>query len=485
MAPGIHRLKPREVATLGIGMHPDGAGLYLQVRAAKGGGFNRSWLYRYRVKGRGDRQMGLGPAHTVSLAEAREKARLARLDRLDGIDPIEARKLARDRAAGSGKDFKTVAEEWLAQRAQIWTPHWLKVTHSRLERFAYSKFSNRPIEHFDMAHDGHILVQQALEPLWRRKDPIGERKGASASTGKSLQENIEGVLALAIARRYISGDNAASLKGPLGDLLPPLKDVLVREHHAALPYKEVPAFVAQLRAFEDIRRRRKDFKEGEVSKATMCQRRYRERHYKPNRSTSIAEKAAIEFLILTAVRKKMSRMVRWEDILEGGIWICKRHKTNARGDRGKDYVVPLSRQAMAILDRMREFQETNGIKNEHVFLGRFSRPLGHNTLNGVLQRMLLGNSKAPLSRSGLTIHGFRTSFGDWSVETGPSGSAGNGWDERDSEMALGHRIGDGVRNTYKRNAKRIGQRRHMMQAWADFIDRTELPAEVIPFRQAK
>jgi hypothetical protein len=111
---GLHRLSAREVATLPDGMHCDGGGLYLQVT---GGGRGRSWVFRYHVEGRGDRQMGLGAAHTVRLAEAREKARLARLQRLDGIDPIDARKQVKDRETATGKDFKTVVEEWIAPRA--------------------------------------------------------------------------------------------------------------------------------------------------------------------------------------------------------------------------------------------------------------------------------------------------------------------------------------------------------------------------------
>jgi integrase len=79
---------------------------------------------------------------------------------------------------------------------------------------------------------------------------------------------------------------------------------------------------------------------------------------------------------------------------------------------------------------------------------------------------------------GITIHGFRTTFGNWSVD--------HGYEERDSEMALGHMVGNAIRSIYKRNATRIEPRRLMMQAWADYCDRTEpLPAEVIPLRQAK
>lgn len=74
----IKHLKP--------GMHADGLGLYLKVRP----GNSKSWIFRYRADGK-LRDMGLGPFHTVSLAEAREKADVCRAMRLKGLDPLEER----------------------------------------------------------------------------------------------------------------------------------------------------------------------------------------------------------------------------------------------------------------------------------------------------------------------------------------------------------------------------------------------------------
>jgi integrase len=459
-ARGMHRLSPREVNTLPDGMRADGGGLYLQVT---GNGRGRSWIFRYHVEGRGDRNMGLGPTHTVGLAEAREKARLARLARLEGDDPLELREKARlERKLEAAKEvtFEACVEGWMASRT--WSPHWAGVTRSMLRRFAYPGLGKLPIQQLDMERSGSAvsLVQKVLEPLWLTKTP----------TAKYLQQSIEGVLNWAIAKQYISGGNAASLKGPLGQLLQPLKQILVHEHYEALPYKEVGAFMAQLRSFEDLKKIRKDFIQGEVGAATLRQRRYKERHHpRITNNTSAAEKAALEFLVLTAVRKGQVLKMRWEDVDRvERIWVCEHHKTKKK--TGNDYVVPLSDQAMAVLDAMQELQEASGIESEYVFLGRFKKPIGHNTLNDLLARMP--------GRENITPHGFRTAFGDWSVE--------HGHDERDSEMALGHVVGNGVRNIYKRNAKRIEPRRLMMQAWADYCHRTEpLPAEVIPIRRAK
>jgi integrase len=184
----------------------------------------------------------------------------------------------------------------------------------------------------------------------------------------------------------------------------------------------------------------------------------------------------LEFLLLTAVRKEQGIQVKWKDIdLETGIWVCSNHKTAKK--TGQDYVVPLSRQAIAVIERMRDLHTKLGIKIEddgYIFpAGSSGRGKGFLS-NGALNWFL----KHSMKREKATIHGFRTGFGDWSVEFGH--------DERDSEMALGHVVGNGVRNIYKRNAKRIEPRRQMLQAWADYLDQTQpLPASVTSLGQFK
>ena len=97
------RLTAKRIARLRkrIGRHPDGHGLYLQIASAGAA----SWLFRYEVAGR-ERMLGLGPLHTVSLKEARERAKAARLQLLDGVDPIEHRKAKR--AAEAAKKAATI-----------------------------------------------------------------------------------------------------------------------------------------------------------------------------------------------------------------------------------------------------------------------------------------------------------------------------------------------------------------------------------------
>src|SRR5215813_9358109 len=104
MVRSMGRLSAVALPKLKSGMHSDGGGLYLQV--TRGGA--RTWIYRFMLHGRA-REMGLGPLHIVTLAEAREKARECRRLRHDGIDPIEARRAQRAAerlAAATAMTFK-------------------------------------------------------------------------------------------------------------------------------------------------------------------------------------------------------------------------------------------------------------------------------------------------------------------------------------------------------------------------------------------
>jgi hypothetical protein len=100
------------------GRYADGLGLYLQVSSAG----TKSWLFRFQ-RDRKPRQMGLGPLHTVSLADARQQAAQARRMLLDGIDPIQARQTARAQArtdAAKGITFRQCAERYIAAHEAAW-----------------------------------------------------------------------------------------------------------------------------------------------------------------------------------------------------------------------------------------------------------------------------------------------------------------------------------------------------------------------------
>src|SRR4051812_39922095 len=110
------QLTAKRVATLvkRPGRYPDGHGLILVVVNPT----NASWQLRYQRNGR-ERWLGLGPLHTVTLRDARERARAARLQLLDGIDPIDARRAERAKAT-QAMTFKEAAEAYNALHEQKW-----------------------------------------------------------------------------------------------------------------------------------------------------------------------------------------------------------------------------------------------------------------------------------------------------------------------------------------------------------------------------
>jgi integrase len=450
----IHKLSSRQVETVKEdGMYGDGGGLYLQVK--RGG---KSWIFRYMVDGR-ERSMGLGPLHTVSLADARYYALKCRQQRLNGIDPIEARdraKLDRQMERVKTIPFRQCAAGWMAVQEVGWDPKTAKAVRQRFEKYVFPKIGDLPVQRLDVESPDavrllhEVLIQEIRDTRpGRQNNPPKPLWTGFHVVAKYVQEYIQGALNWAHAQRYINNPNAASLKGPLGLLLPKSTTFHRTRHRVELPFREAGQLMADLRTWQG--------EGGPGHKRTHSAR-------------------VLEFLLLTAVRKEQGAQVKWKDIdLETGIWVCSHHKTAKK--TGQDYVVPLSRQAIAVIERMRELHTELGIKIEddgYIFPGgsggRGKSPLAPTALMQFLRKAM--------KREKITVHGFRTAFGDWSVEFGH--------DERDSEMALGHVVGNGVRNIYKRNAKRIEPRRQMLQAWADYLDQTQpLSASVTSLGQFK
>jgi integrase-like protein/Arm domain-containing DNA-binding protein len=204
MARGTNRLAAVVLPKLPPGMHADGGGLYLQVTASGA----KTWIYRFMLHGRA-REMGLGPLHTILLAEAREKARECRKLRLEGVDPIEARKAKRTGerlAAATAMTFQDCAERYIeAQKAGWKNPKHAAQWPSTLQTYVYSVFGALPVQAIDVG-----LVMKVLEPIWTAKPETASR----------VRGRIESVLDWATARGYRQGENPARWKGHLENLLP-------------------------------------------------------------------------------------------------------------------------------------------------------------------------------------------------------------------------------------------------------------------------
>jgi integrase len=393
-----NRLTVVKVATLSDpGRYPDGGGLYLQVSKWR----TKSWLFRFERDGR-ERQMGLGPLAIVPLKDARERARAARRLLLDGYDPIEHRdtdRIARRLETAKGVTFKDCAAKYIAAHG----PSWRNEKHraqwqSTLATYAYPVIGDLPVALVDTP-----LVVKIIEPIWHVKPETAGR----------VRGRIESVLDWAKVSGFRQGENPARWQGHLDDLLPRRSKVRAVKHHPALPYAEIPAFMAVLRG-----------REGSSARA-------------------------LEFTVLTAARTGAVIGATWDEInLEANLWTVppERAGTKITGDQPKPRRVPLSNRAVEIL---RSLPREEG--NPHVFIGaRKGKPLTNMAMLKLMKGM----------RPGYVPHGFRSGFKDWCSET-------TNYPNEVSEAALWHSVADKVEAAYRRGDL-FTKRCVLMEEWAAF-----------------
>jgi integrase len=396
-------LSAQKVKTAAPGRYGDGNGLYLLVRSADA----RFWVFRYKVAGR-MREMGLGragaDAAAVTLAEARAKA--AGLHRLvrGGMDPLEQRtaeaaaaKAAAQAAAARAITFRAVTRFYLDAHEASWrNPKHRQQWSNTLDTYAMPNFGDLPVAIVGTAH-----VLAALEPIWRTKPETAAR----------VRGRIETVLDYAATREWRSGENPARWRGHIANLLPARGKVAPVEHHAALPWREIAAFVAALR--------------GQAGMA---------RH-------------ALEFAVYTAARSGEALGARWGEIdLAAALWTVPPDRMKG----AREHRVPLSGAALEVLAQMAPLRPAQG--DAYVFPGaQAGKPLSNMAMSMVLRRM---------GRGDLTVHGFRSAFRDWVGEatTAPREVA---------EAALAHALGDKTEAAYARGDL-FEKRRELMAAWAAF-----------------
>jgi integrase len=392
-----------------IGLHADGGGLYLQV--TPGGA---SWVLRYMLNGKA-REMGLGPLALYGLADARAKALDARRLRHEGIDPIEhrrAERAARALSEAKGITFKECAESYIkAHRAG-----WRNAKHAGQWEATLATYA--------FPHIGALSVQATDTALVMRVIEQPNGQGATLWTAKPetasrLRGRIERILDWAKVRGYREGENPARWRGHLDKLLPAWQKIRKVEHHAALPYTELPAFLIALRAQEGVSAR------------------------------------ALEFAILTAARTGEVIGARLAEISERDkVWTVPGERMKA----GKEHRVPLSARALAIvngIDRFGDSEQGNDAQSE---AGAFVFPGGKpgKALSNMAFLMLLRRMK----REDLTAHGFRSTFRTWAAER-------SNFPREVIEAALAHTVGNKVEAAYQRGDL-FEKRRRVMEAWAQF-----------------
>jgi integrase len=348
----IEALKPR------TGLYNLGGvqGLYLSVRRSDA----KFFIFKYQSPASGkSRNMGLGPfcgPNRISLAEAREKARVLRAVLRQGLDPLDERDRAKaeKRAAAqaqaiAGVSFGEVAKGYLRAHAASWSHKHHKQSMSTLETYSMPVFGAVPVAAIETAH-----IMQVLAPLW----------GRAPQTASRLRGRLEAVLDYAKSAGYRQGDNPARWRGHLENLLVKASKAKPVKHHEALEWRQAGQFMQALRQQDAIGAR------------------------------------ALEFCILTAARAGEVRGMVWGEVdLDASVWTVPASRMKAR----REHRVPLSPAANAVLRRQAEVCP----RNKLVFPG----PRG-----GRLSQYFMTNAIRRAGEPDAVTHGFRSTFRDWAGE---------------------------------------------------------------------
>lgn len=383
------------------GLYADGGGLYMQVSQQK----TKAWIFRFTRSGV-PRKMGLGPVSVkaddkrITLSDARQKATAARSLLIDGVDPIEARNAKRAQTAlqdAQAVTFKHCADEYLRDNQASWKNE----VHRRQWGSTLKTYVHPVIGHLPVAGVDTGLVLKILRPIWNEKPETANR----------VRGRVETILDWAKTHSYRQGDNAARWKGHLDNVLPKRSKVKRVRHHPALPYPDVPEFVAELHDIEGITAQ------------------------------------ALEFTILTAGRTgAVIGALLTEIDFDAKIWTVPPERAGTKIDGDASRRIPLCDRAIEILKAL---PREDG--NPHVFIGdKPGRHLSNMAMLELMREM----------RPGFVPHGFRSSFKDWCAET-------TSYPNEVSEAALWHVVADKVEAAYRRGDL-FEKRCSLMDDWAKF-----------------
>ena len=377
----IHRIQAGKLGRLmrTKGKHTDGGGLVLQVTSPG----SASWVFRYKDRqAQRERWPCIGPASVYSLDEAREKARFCRIELKEGRDPSEW--LRSGRAQAAGKLFGEALEEYLTTKSPSWKAS-NRDRELRRYRFLFSQlpdFTALPIKSLDQEAKIKALA------TW----PAG-----------SKQKRDVGFYIEAVLRYAETGKLRLPKRGD--------DDV---EHHAAMPWRDVPGF------------------------------------YKRLSDVGTVDTRALQFTILTGARtdevigkKEQGNWTKypatWAEVgKEDGkpVWIIAAERMKAT----RKHVVPLTPQMIALLgNRCADDVPLFEVGNQNAML---------NTL------------KATDGGNGFTVHGFRSTFEDWAAEA-------TSFPRDLIKLCTAHDKRTKTDRAYQRSVL-LEKRREIMTHWSDF-----------------
>lgn len=369
------------------GMHGDGHGLYLQVTPPDG----KSWILRTKVHGK-TKYIGIGSAHLFSLAEARDEAQRLRKIARSGSDPLAERQR------------EVVTFEDAARRVhEAKTASWKNGKHrdnwiSTLKNHAFPTIGSRPI---DTLTSADILA--VLMPIWHKVPETATR----------VRQRTSNVFDWAKAAGFYHQEN------PVDAIKTETLGVQTHrvKHFEAMPYQDVPKFMALL-----------------------------------NQRDAIAARA-LELGILCASRAGEIRGVRWTEIdMDSRVWAIPAERMKGKKGKETEHRVPLTDAAIEVLERVRSAGQELVFPAVKRGKDGAERELSDAAVRALLKRM---------ECTGLTQHGFRTSFRTWAQETVSA-------PHEVIERCLAHAVGNKVSQAYARSDQ-LEQRREVMEAWASYL----------------
>jgi len=374
-------VKIRQLST--PGRYADGNGLYLIVDPSGA----KRWILRILVQGK-RRDIGLGGMNLVPLAEAREKALEFRKLARSGGDPLAAKRESKK----IYPTFKAAAEAVHTEHKESWknekhTSQWINT----LTQYAVPVIGNMRVDRIETPD-----ILKVLAPIWLTKP----------ETARRVRQRLSAVFDWAKASGYRIGDN------PVDGVVRGLPKQADRDsHHEAMPFAQVPTFVAKMTAT----------------------------------NSSLTAKLAFELLILSATRTSETLLAKKSEIdFEAKLWIIPSERMKAK----RAHRVPLVDRCIEILKQAIAISGDS----EYLFPGRDEeKPLSNMVFLAMLRRMNVQ----------VTGHGFRSSFRDWASET-------TSFPREIAEMALAHTIDNKVEAAYRRGDL-LEKRRELMEAWANFV----------------
>ena len=391
------KLNPKQIENLTTsGTYEDGEGLRMVVKPTG----KKYWVLRYQLAGK-RREMGLGGFPTITLKKAREAAAEHRKLLSQEIDPLVSRDAERkaSRVAEEARQARAISFRTVAEDyIAAHKAGWKNAKHIQQWLNTLTTYAFPVIGDTPTEEVTTEQILRILTPIWHTKPETASR----------VRNRMEMVLDAAKARRLRDGENPARWRGHLDKLLPPRSKVKAVVHHPALPWRELPGFISRI----------KDRNEPS----------YR----------------AMLLTILTACRTNECLAATWDEIdLKNAVWKIPAHRMKA----GKEHRIPLSQAACDVLRSLIKIKD-----NPYVFP---STQKGKHLSN---MAMLMGLRY--LERGDLTIHGFRSTFRDWSAEA-------TSYPREVCEQALAHNRQDKAEAAYFRTDL-FEKRRAMMEEWAEY-----------------